>query len=100
MQPEVLTTAARRLDAFLPAAMEDARTYSGQLDDRRLLQEICEQAADLFVEQYEVIEALLASLDDMDMAGRGNTEEEEIGEEPLLRDLFPRTSDELKVLLS
>ena len=46
LQPERLATMAQRLDAFLPAAMEDARTYIGQLDDRRLLREICEQAAD------------------------------------------------------
>lgn len=99
LQPERLVSMARQLDGFLPAALEEARAYVGQVDDRRLLGEICEQAADLFVEQYEAVEDLLTALDDMDMARRGHADEEE-EEGGLLRDLFPRTSDELKVLLS
>lgn len=96
LQPDRLTSMARQLDAFLPAAMEDARAYIGQLDDRRLLREVCEHGADLFVEEYEAVEALLTALDEMEIRQRPEEDEEE----PLLRDLFPRTSDELKVLLS
>lgn len=99
LQPERLAAMARQLDGFLPAAMEDARAYVGQLDDRRLIRTVCEQAADLFVEQYEHVEALLTALDEMEMKGREPSDESD-EEEALLRDLFPRTSDELKVLLS
>lgn len=99
LQPDRLASMARRLDAFLPGALEDGRAYVGQIDDRRLLRETCEHAADMFVEQYEGVEALLTALDDMDVARREHSDDES-EEAPLLRDLFPRTSDELKVLLS
>lgn len=100
LQPQRLMSMAQRLDAFLPSAMEDARTFIGQLEDKRLLRDICDRAADMFVEQYEAVEELLVALDEMEIARRGSPVEGSDDEARLLRDLFPRTSDEMKVLLS
>lgn len=103
LQAERLAGMARQLDAFLPAAMEDARAFAGRVEDRRCLREVCERAAEGFVEQFEGIEGLLGLLDEMELRrrhGSGGGGEEEEEDVLLLRDLFPRTSDELKVLLS
>ncbi|GAB7357115.1 hypothetical protein MBLNU459_g7917t1 [Dothideomycetes sp. NU459] len=100
LQPEQLMEIAQQLDAFLPGAMEDARSFIGQLEDSRLIREICDKAADAFIDEFEVAEGLLVALDEADMAGRTQNGVEEEAGEPLLRELFPRTSDEMKVLLS
>lgn len=100
LQPEQLIDIAQQLDGFLPGAMEDARAFIGQLEDGRMVREICDKAADAFIDEFETAEGLLAALDEADMAGRAQNGVDEEEEEHLLRDLFPRTSAEMKVLLS
>lgn len=100
LQPEQLMNVAQQLDGFLPGAMEDARAFIGQLEDGRLVGEICDKAADAFIEEFETAEGLLAALDEANMAGRTQNGLDEEEGEPLLKDLFPRTSVEMKVLLS
>lgn len=100
LQPEQLMDIAQQLDGFLPGAMEDARAFIGQLEDGRMVREICDKAADAFIDEFETAEGSLAALDEADMAGRAQNGVDEEEEEHLLRELFPRTSAEMKVLLS
>lgn len=97
MQPDRLADMAQRLDAFLPGAMEDARAFIGKVADKRLVREVCEKAADMFVDEFEEAERIVVGLDEMTLAEHGG---DEVEEGALLRDVFPRTSDEIKVLLS
>ena len=97
MQPDRLADMAQRIDAFLPGAMEDARAFIGKVADKRLVREVCEKAADMFVDEFEEAERIVVGLDEMTLAEHGG---DEVEEGALLRDVFPRTSDEIKVLLS
>lgn len=91
-----LASVAERLDAFLPTATDDARNYLGQLEDMSSTRRIVEDAAESFCEDFEKIEALLVQADEI-RAGQMNGD---VGEDVWLRDIFPRTGDEIRVLLS
>ena len=94
--PSQLNATAQQLDTFLPTATEDARGFLGQLEDRSLARKIIENAAEHFCEDFEEIESLIVRADEI-RAGEVNGEMEE---EVWLREVFPRTSDEIRVLLS
>jgi hypothetical protein len=96
MQPDRLADMAQKLDAFLPGAMEDARAFIGKLAEKRMVRKVCEDASNVFVSKFESAERIMIGLDDMTLAEQG----EEVEEGMLIRDMFPRTSDEIKVLLS
>ena len=96
MQPDRLADMAQKLDAFLPGAMEDARAFIGKLADKRMVRRVCEDASNVFVSKFESAERIMIGLDEMTLAEQG----EEVEEGMLVRDMFPRTSDEIKVLLS
>jgi maltodextrin utilization protein YvdJ len=96
MQPDRLADMAQKLDAFLPGAMEDARAFIGKLAEKRMVRKVCEDASNVFVGKFESAERIMIGLDDMTLAEQG----EEVEEGMLIRDMFPRTSDEIKVLLS
>lgn len=100
LQHEALGELAGALDAFLPSSMEDARSHIGLLHDRGLARDLCEVAADRFVEAFEGIERVLQALDNATLAAQGGHISEDEDGPLLLRDIFPRTSDEIKVLLS
>ncbi|TKX23751.1 conserved oligomeric Golgi complex subunit 6 [Elsinoe australis] len=97
LQPESLSAVAQQLDAFLPTSMEDARSFIGKLRDRALAREICEESADEFVEMFEQLERIFQRLDEETLRNQEDKDEDEVA---LLRDVFPRTGDEIKVLLS
>lgn len=92
-----LASIAQQLDAFLPTATDDARSFLGQLEDKVLGRRTIEQAAERFCEDFEEIEELIIKADD-DRTGQINGEVEE--EELMLREVFQRTGDEIRVLLS
>ncbi|KAK5115215.1 hypothetical protein LTR85_009973 [Meristemomyces frigidus] len=94
--PNQLASIAQQLDAFLPTATEDARTLTRQLEDKTLSRRIIENAAERFCEDFEEIEGLLVQADEMRAAQVNGEVEEEV----FLRDVFPRTGDEIRVLLS
>lgn len=101
LQPATLAETAHQLDDFLPTAMEDARSFIGLMTDKAAVRDVCERAAELFTEEYENVERLLSSVDQVQQPSRGEDDgNEEAEESPILRDIFPRTSDEIKVLLS
>lgn len=94
--PSQLVSIAQHLDAFLPTATDDARAFLGQLEDRALARRVIEAAVEGFCEDFEDVEQLIVKADEM-RAGLVNGESEE---EVWLRDVFPRTGDEIRVLLS
>ncbi|KAF2227692.1 oligomeric Golgi complex subunit 6 [Elsinoe ampelina] len=97
LQEDKLGEVAQQLDAFLPTSIEDARAYIGNLKDRALARAICEEAADDFVEMFEGVERMLDLVDEQLMKEKEEKDEED---RTFLRDVFPRTGDEIKVLLS
>ncbi|TKA26964.1 hypothetical protein B0A50_05155 [Salinomyces thailandicus] len=94
--PNQLASIAQQLDAFLPTATEDARSFLGQLEDRLLARKIIEQATERFCEEFEEMEGLIVQADD----ARAAQVNGEVEGEVLLREVFPRTGDEIRVLLS
>jgi len=95
-----LAETAHGLDAFLPGAMEDARQSVGRLKDKMLLRRICEEAADRFIQDFEMAERILAAVDEVRLGEAEKSNKDMEDAPPLLRDVFPRTSDEIRVLLS
>ncbi|KAI3319939.1 oligomeric complex COG6 [Xylariaceae sp. AK1471] len=96
-QPEALVGASQSLDDFLPSAIMDALENVKHLQNARLAREITEEAAERFCADFEHVEELLMLADELrgQEEGKGDT-----NEEPSLRALFPRTTGEIRVLLS
>ena len=88
-----LMEASRALDNFLPSALIDAMGNLKHLRDSKLARDITEAAAEKFCVSFEQIEEMLILADEL--------AEKEVDEElQSLRALFPRTSGEIRVLLS
>lgn len=93
-QPDALTQASQTLDDFLPSALMDAMENLKDLQSSKLAREITEEAADKFCDDFEQVEEKLIATDEL-------LEEVDDGSAPApLRALFPRTSGEIRVLLS
>ncbi|KAL8941212.1 MAG: hypothetical protein Q9216_002389 [Gyalolechia sp. 2 TL-2023] len=116
-QPAALREASQTLDDFLPSAMMDALENLKRLKDIKLAGDITSEAADRFFEDFEFVEGKLAAADAMvgedGETGESSVEEDDDGgsrersearqrteNAVLLRDLYPRTSGEIRVLLS
>ena len=105
-KPAALMDASQMLDDFLPSALTDATENLRQLKNPRLAEDITAEAANRFCEDFEFLESRLATVDELleDEGGEDGVEadEEPEGGEGLksLRALFPRTSGEIRVLLS
>ena len=102
-QHQRLTDASQTLDDFLPSALMDAMENLKRLVNTKLAQEITADAAERFCEDFEFVEGRLAAVDELKENAvpeeRGEDEKEEQELVPL-RSLFPRTSGEIRVLLS
>ncbi|KAI1428930.1 oligomeric complex COG6 [Xylaria sp. FL1777] len=98
-QPAALASASQGLDDFLPSAIMDALENLKHLQDARLAREVTEEAAERFCANFEHAEELLVLADELREQG---TEKDRSGVdgEPNLRVLFPRTTGEIRVLLS
>lgn len=94
-QPQAVVDASQTLDDFLPSALMDAMENLKLLQSSKLAREITEKAVERFCEEFETIEEAILSADDV-LEKSDNVEEEAQG----LRALFPRTSGEIRVLLS
>ena len=123
-QQQALTDASQTLDDFLPSALMDAVQNLRDLSSMKFAQEITAAAAERFCEDFEFVEGRLGKVDELmeesgaenekggddaegdDEGNRkgGNAEKEEGKAEKKevvpLRSLFPRTSGEIRVLLS
>ncbi|EUC31846.1 hypothetical protein COCCADRAFT_27520 [Bipolaris zeicola 26-R-13] len=95
-KPDALVSASQQLDEFLPSALIDAAENIKQLRNRKMIQDITEEAAGKFCEDFELVEGKIIAADEL----MDDEEEEGEEQEPRLRDLFPRTSGEIRVLLS
>ena len=109
-QPQTLAEASVALDDFLPSALMDALENLKDLASRDVARNVTADAAELFCEDFDFLEGILGRIDELRL---GNGEDEEannmhaendeeggVGEAQRLRDLFPRTSGEIRVLLS
>ncbi|KAI1332274.1 oligomeric complex COG6 [Xylariaceae sp. FL0255] len=92
VQPEALVSASQGLDDFLPSAIMDAMENVKHLQDNRLAREVTEAAAERFCTDFEHIEELLILADEL--------REKKQSENTALKTLFPRTTGEIRVLLS
>ena len=81
-----LGQASQTLDDFLPSALMDAIGNLKELQDTSFSREITEKAAEQFCQAFEKLESFIEKLDEADDGTR--------------RDVFPRTSSEIRVLLS
>lgn len=114
-QPDALHDAAQNLDDFLPSALMDASENLKYIINRRIADEVMSEAAEQFCEDFEYVEGKLIAVDesrrrrqqqqqqqdenadDHDHDSKGN----HVGEErTFLRPFYPRTSGEIRVLLS
>jgi hypothetical protein len=95
-KPDALVAASQQLDEFLPSALIDAAENLKRLNNRKLIQDITEEAAASFCEDFEIVESKIVAADDLTY----DEDKEDEEQEPGLRDMFPRTSGEIRVLLS
>ncbi|KAI9816595.1 MAG: Golgi transport complex subunit 6 [Pycnora praestabilis] len=94
-QPKALTETSQMLDDFLPSALMDATEHLKQLLSSKMAQDITEEAAGRFCEDFEFVESKILAVDDLQAREEGNEQAN-----PELRALFPRTGGEIRVLLS
>lgn len=87
---EQLVLASQLLDEFLPSALMDALERLKHLQDSTLARGITTEAANLFCEDFEELEKMINRMDDEGAENDG----------PSLRSAFPRTTAEIRVLLS
>ena len=99
VEPKALRVSSQKLDDFLPSALIDATEKLKNLQDSKLASDVTEEAAERFCVDFEHVEEMLLSADELAEQKRA---EEDGGEEhgQSLRALFPRTSGEIRVLLS
>jgi conserved oligomeric Golgi complex subunit 6 len=103
LAPEALREAGASLDAFLPEALVEASEEMKGLHSAKLAKEVLEEAAERFCDEFEDIEERILAVDRTIAEEKGSTDEDDDDEEsrkPTLRELFPRTSAEIRVLLS
>ncbi|KAK2768698.1 Golgi transport complex subunit 6 [Arachnomyces sp. PD_36] len=119
LQPASLSTSSQQLDDFLPSALMDAADNLKRVHSPALVKSVTEEAVEAFCRDFEFVEGMIVGADEVrgqKGVGRGGDtdgeegseeadededEDEEEEEEGLsLRALFPRTTGEIRVLLS
>lgn len=97
-QPTALEEASHTLDNFLASALMDAVRNMAELQDSRLGREVTEEAAEKFCTDFGRLEDLLMSADEwLELQSQQGDAD---GSVPGLRTAFPRTADEIRILLS
>ncbi|CAI7628931.1 unnamed protein product [Penicillium palitans] len=122
-QPESLITSSQQLDDFLPSALMDATDNLKRVQSLSLIQSVTEDAVEAFCRDFEFVEGMIIAADEargtVNVAiGTGTSvsgqsgksdgqietseQDDEEGEDEQwsLRSLFPRTTGEIRVLLS
>lgn len=97
LQPQALASASQGLDEFLSTAVLDATEHLKLLQDSKLVHDITEEVAGRFCKDFEFVEGKILAIDEYRST---EVEEEDEGDRVLLRSVFPRTSEEIRVLLS
>lgn len=125
--PDNLSLISQQLDDFLPSALVDASDHLKRLQSVTLVKDVMEEAVEAFCRDFEFVEGMVIGADvargvidvggrsDVESlglsvlsgSGRGERREEEEEKEKerkdgdwSLRALFPRTTGEIRVLLS
>lgn len=103
--PEALEEASQKLDDFLPSALMDAMDQLRQLKDESLKRDVVEDAVEKFCTLFEQLEDALEqmSVEEEDEKDSVTGERLYDSEDELAkgrRRYFPRTSGEIRVLLS
>ncbi|KAF2101483.1 oligomeric complex COG6 [Rhizodiscina lignyota] len=96
---ESLVRTSQDLDDFLPSALMDAKENLNQLRSTKMAGGITEEAAEQFCEDFEVVEGRIIAADEATDGAENldvNGQEDNIR----LRNVFPRTAAEIRVLLS
>ena len=113
----MLETLATRLDTFLSSALMDVQDELSKLIDRNIAAHVVRRAVETFCKAFERVVTALEDVDEAvereDLAkrmGRGRDvngtdvgdDEDEDGDEeaPTLREVYPRTLDEVRALLA
>lgn len=107
----LLNVSAQRLDVFLASALMDSQESLERLVDRKVAANLLRDAVAAFTEMFERVVAELEGLDEgverEELARRmgkheevDGEDEDEDAEENRLRDMYPRTVEEVKALLS
>jgi conserved oligomeric Golgi complex subunit 6 len=91
-QQKAVASVSETLDYFLPSALMDATENLKRLQNPKIAKEITEKGAELFCEDFELVESKIIQVDEL---RAGKTEDG-----GSLRAVFPRTSGEIRVLLS
>lgn len=92
---ENLLVIRQQLDNFLPSAVMDSLSELKGLQNSTLSHEVSSQAVERFCEDFEKMEEAIISADALQ-----SKEQAEDDETPTLRDVFPRTTEETRILLS
>lgn len=97
---QAIAVLARKLDEFLPSALSDAMDGLAGLGSARLAREVTEEAAERFCDEFETVETVVLAVDALATDSVNGLQEEYHEEHARLRDVFPRTTQEIRVLLS
>ena len=100
-QKQALTDASQILDDFLPSALMDAMENLRLLRNSKMAEDVTGEAAHLFCEDFQFVEGKLIAADEVYTIGNYQADNNSDDQEKFaLRALFPRTSGEIRVLLS
>ncbi|MCJ1403389.1 Golgi transport complex subunit 6 [Xylographa trunciseda] len=99
---QALTDASQILDDFLPSALIDAMENLRLLKNSRMAEDVTSEAASLFCEDFQFVEGKLADADALSASGDHETDVVVSADQETysLRALYPRTSGDIRVLLS
>ena len=99
-QEQALADSSQILDDFLPSALMDATENLKRLQDLKMAEDITAEAALRFCEDFEHVESRVAAADDLEQRGTEGTLENGTEKHAPLKATYPRTSGEIRVLLS
>lgn len=126
-QPDSLIASSQELDDFLPSALMDATEHLKRVQSASLIQSVTEDAVEAFCHDFEFVEGMIIAADEArgmtqvslgtggsmisGRSGRSSSrktetekddyeDEDEKGDQWSFRSLFPRTTGEIRVLLS
>ncbi|GKZ32714.1 Golgi transport complex subunit 6 [Aspergillus brasiliensis] len=107
-QPHALVNISQQLDDFLPSALMDAAENLKRVASATFVKSVTEDAVEAFCRDFEFVEGMIIAADNEARGGGGDAEKEvdedaeddEEEEKGSLRRLFPRTTGEIRVLLS
>ena len=96
-----LKNASQVLDDFLPSALMDAKDNMRFLNDKQLAADLTAEAAERFCDDFKYVDDILATSDNVEEVGETTSDQAIFNQQTSqLRQLFPRTVGEVRVLLS